>query len=103
MGRYTTCSRLQCKMADCRELVVEVGVSESHQKLKADAEWRITNSKGDVKLVRIVSPNRETPNIKFETVFLDKLVSSLQHRRASYIPPRRTDYHQPSDGVDSRV
>ncbi|KAJ5784124.1 uncharacterized protein N7518_009801 [Penicillium psychrosexuale] len=56
-------------------VVVEVGVSESYRKLRADAEWWLTNSKGDVKLVIIVSINRKTPKIKYETVLLD--ISSL--------------------------
>lgn len=99
-------------------VVVEVGVSESYQKLKADAEWWLANSKGDVKLVIIVSVNRKTPNIKFETIFLDTVVSSLRHQRhqaplhpnytAVYydIPPTTTwptDHHQPTSSFDNRV
>ncbi|KAJ5774540.1 hypothetical protein N7457_009436 [Penicillium paradoxum] len=66
-------------------VVVEVGVSESYQKLKADAEWWFTNSKGDVKLVIIVSVNRKAPDIKFETIFLDTVVSSLRSQRPRYV------------------
>ncbi|KGO49249.1 hypothetical protein PEX2_031590 [Penicillium expansum] len=68
-------------------VVVEVGVSESYRKLKADAEWWLTNSKGDVNLVIIVSINRTTPNIKFEAVSLD--ISSLRHQRPRYVPTIR--------------
>ncbi|KGO78270.1 hypothetical protein PITC_058870 [Penicillium italicum] len=51
-------------------VMVEVGVSESYRKLKADAEWWLTNANRDVKLVIIVSIiNQKTPNIKFETGF----------------------------------
>lgn len=70
-------------------VAVEVGVSESYQKLKADAGWWLSNSKGDVKLVIIVSINRETPIIKFETVFLDKVVNSLRHQWPRYVPTIR--------------
>ncbi|KAJ5486491.1 hypothetical protein N7530_000791 [Penicillium desertorum] len=52
-------------------VVVEVGVSESYRELRADAQWWLTNSRSDVKLVIIVSVSRKTPNIKFETVALD--------------------------------
>lgn len=68
-------------------VVVEVGVSESYRKLKADAEWWLTNSKSDVNLVIIVSINRTTPNIKFEAVSLD--ISSLRHQRPRYVPTIR--------------
>jgi hypothetical protein len=44
-------------------VVVEVGVSESYEKLKADAEWWLTDSRGNVNLAIIVAINRETPNI----------------------------------------
>ncbi|KAJ5804815.1 uncharacterized protein N7518_001118 [Penicillium psychrosexuale] len=49
---------------------VEVGVSETYRKLKADAWWWwLTNSKGDVKLVIIVSINRQKPKIKKSSVY----------------------------------
>jgi hypothetical protein len=56
-------------------VVVEVGVSESYRKLRADAQWWLTNSRSDVKLVIIVSVSRKTPNIKFETVALDQSIN----------------------------
>ncbi|KAJ5783473.1 uncharacterized protein N7518_009150 [Penicillium psychrosexuale] len=59
-------------------VMVEVGVSESYRKLRADAEWWLINSRGDVKLVIIVSISRKTPNIKFEAVTLDPTVNSLR-------------------------
>ncbi|KAJ5189340.1 hypothetical protein N7491_005674 [Penicillium cf. griseofulvum] len=71
-------------------VVIEVGVSESYGKLKADAEWWLANSKGAVNLVIIVSINRTTPNIKFETVLLD--ISSLRpqlRQRPRYVPTIR--------------
>ncbi|KAJ6180157.1 hypothetical protein N7519_010618 [Penicillium mononematosum] len=67
-------------------VVVEVGVLESYRKLRADAEWWLTNSRGDVNLVIIVSVSRRTPNIKFETVALDPTVNSLRHQRPRYVP-----------------
>ncbi|KAK4862984.1 hypothetical protein LT330_010089 [Penicillium expansum] len=62
-------------------VTVEMGVSESYRKLKADAEWWLTNSRGDVKLVIIVSVNRKTPQIKFETVTLTPATLRLQRPR----------------------
>ncbi|CAG8023074.1 unnamed protein product [Penicillium nalgiovense] len=70
-------------------VVVEIGVSESYRKLWADAEWWLTNSRGDVNLVIIVSVSRKTPNIKFETVALDPTVNSLRHQRPRYVPKIR--------------
>ncbi|KXG53383.1 uncharacterized protein PGRI_004330 [Penicillium griseofulvum] len=66
-------------------VVVEVGVLESYRKLQADAEWWLTNSRGDIKLVIIVSISRKTPNIKFETVTLDPTVNSLRLQRPRYV------------------
>ncbi|CRL24597.1 unnamed protein product [Penicillium camemberti] len=62
-------------------VTVEVDVSESYPKLKADAEWWLMNSRGDVKLVIIVSVNRKTPKIKFETVTLTPATLRLQRPR----------------------
>jgi hypothetical protein len=70
-------------------VVVEVGVSESYRKLRADAAWWLTNSRGDVKLVIIVSISRKTPNIKFETIALDPTVNSLRLQRPRYVPKIR--------------
>ncbi|CAI7628878.1 unnamed protein product [Penicillium glandicola] len=76
-------------------VTAEVGVADSYRKLRADAEWWLTNSKGDVKLVIIVSINRKTPNIRFEAVVLDPAISSHQ----GYIPTIRqsiTTFRQPT-------
>lgn len=73
--------------AEWPTVVVEVGVSESYRKLKADAEWWLSNSKGDVNLVIIVSISRTTPKINFETVLLD--TSSLRNQRPRYVPTIR--------------
>ncbi|CAG7985954.1 unnamed protein product [Penicillium nalgiovense] len=70
-------------------VVVEIGVLESYRKLRADAEWWLTNSRGDVNLVIIVSVSRKTPNITFETVALDPTVNSLRHQRPRYVPKIR--------------
>ncbi|KAJ5129311.1 uncharacterized protein N7515_005350 [Penicillium bovifimosum] len=69
-------------------VAVEVGDSESYGKLKADAEWWLTNSRGDVKLLLIVSINPKTPNITFETAFSDA-VGSLPHHQPCYLPTIR--------------
>ncbi|KAI1832753.1 hypothetical protein DTO006G1_9532 [Penicillium roqueforti] len=70
-------------------VMVEVGVSESYRKLRADAEWWLINSRGDVKLVMIVSISRKTPNIKFEAVTLDPTVNSSRLQRPRYVPKIR--------------
>ncbi|OQE19783.1 hypothetical protein PENFLA_c018G04147 [Penicillium flavigenum] len=70
-------------------VVVEVGVSESYRKLRADAEWWLTNSRGDVNLAVIVSISRKTPNIKYETVALDPTVNTLRMQRPRYVPKIR--------------
>ena len=52
-------------------VVMEVGVSESIEKLKSDAVWWLANSVGQVKLVVIVSINQTSPEITFQTIVLD--------------------------------
>lgn len=44
-------------------VVIDVGVSERPPKLQSDAEWWITNSNGDVKIVLTMSINRKSRNI----------------------------------------
>ncbi|KAJ5808746.1 hypothetical protein N7474_010015 [Penicillium riverlandense] len=44
-------------------IVIEVGVSERPAKLQSDAEWWLTNSNGDVKIVFTMSINRKNPHI----------------------------------------
>ncbi|KAJ6125327.1 hypothetical protein N7471_012644 [Penicillium samsonianum] len=89
-------------------VVVEVGVSESYRKLRADAEWWLTNSRGDVKLVIIVFVSRKTPNIKFETVALDPTVNSLRLQRPRYVAKIRQsitasrDANQPNSQITIR-
>ena len=70
-------------------VVIEVVESESYRKLRVDAEWWLTNSRGDVKVVIIVSINRKTPNITFETVALGLSVNSLRPQRPRYVPKVR--------------
>lgn len=56
-------------------MVVEVAVSESYRKLRADADWWISNSHGAVKVVIIVDVSKEKEKkkrtITFETIILD--------------------------------
>lgn len=52
-------------------LVVESGWSESLNRLRVDAEWWLTHSHGDVKVVILVKINRTQPKIIIETWILD--------------------------------
>jgi hypothetical protein len=87
--------------------MLEVGVLELYRKLRADAEWWLKNSRGDVKLVIIVSISRETPDIKFETVALDptvnyvpKIRQTITASRDANKPSRLTDHRQSSSTFD---
>ncbi|KAF3022349.1 hypothetical protein E8E15_009221 [Penicillium rubens] len=66
-------------------VVVEVGVSESYQKLKADAEWWLTDSRGNVNLAIIVAINRETPNIR------PRYVPTIRQSITTSRDPKRPD------------
>ncbi|KUM59415.1 hypothetical protein ACN42_g7714 [Penicillium freii] len=68
-------------------ITVEVGASDADRKLNADAEWWLTSSQGQVKLVVIMSINPEIPEIKFETVVLDPVVHTIHQR--PYVPTVR--------------
>ena len=81
-------------------VVVEVGVSESYRKLRADAEWWLINSRGDVKLVIIVSLSRKTPDIKFEAVTLDPTVSYVPKIRQTITASR--DANKPNSQITIR-
>ncbi|KAJ5237539.1 hypothetical protein N7489_007630 [Penicillium chrysogenum] len=90
-----------------RTVMLEVGVLELYRKLRADAEWWLKNSRGDVKLVIIVSISRETPDIKFETVALDptvnyvpKIRQTITASRDANKPSRLTDHRQSSSTFD---
>jgi hypothetical protein len=78
-------------------VIVEVGVLESYRKLRADAEWWLKNSRGDVKLVIIVSISRETPDIKFETVASDPTVNYVLKIRQTITASR--DANKPDSQI----
>lgn len=75
----------RCRSTKWPTVVIEVGVSKSYRKLRVDAEWWLTSSKGDVKLGIIVSISRKSPNITFETVTLGLPVNSLRLQRPRYV------------------
>ncbi|KAJ6110453.1 hypothetical protein N7486_002688 [Penicillium sp. IBT 16267x] len=52
-------------------VVMEVGVSESFNKLKADAAWWLENSRGQVRLVILISIDRTSPKIRYQTMVLN--------------------------------
>ncbi|KAJ5843989.1 uncharacterized protein N7525_001730 [Penicillium rubens] len=82
-------------------VIVKVGVLETYRKLRADAEWWLTNSRGDVKLVIIVSISRETPDIKFETVASDPTVNYVLKIRQTITASR--DANKPDSQITSRL
>lgn len=84
-------------------ITVEVGASDAYRKLKADAEWWLTSSQGQVKLVVIVSINPKIPEITFETVVLDPVVNSLH--KWPYVPTVRQSIttSRPPDQPDADV
>ncbi|OQE16266.1 hypothetical protein PENFLA_c028G06762 [Penicillium flavigenum] len=78
-------------------VVLEVGVSESYQKLRADADWWFANLQGAVKVVIIVTISQKKEEeeekkkkknlmITFETIILDRAMSlrPLPHLRRRY-------------------
>lgn len=52
--------------SDWPTLVVECGVSENIRELRADSNWWLTNSTGDVKIVMLVSVNLEGRTLAIE-------------------------------------
>lgn len=65
-------------------VVIEVAVSESWKKLKSDAEWWISNSEGQVKLVILIYVNQSQPDIKYETLIKDPASPALHDGRIRY-------------------
>ncbi|OQE81629.1 hypothetical protein PENNAL_c0040G04953 [Penicillium nalgiovense] len=63
-------------------VVMEAGVSESIEKIKADAGWWLANSIDQVKLVVIVSINQISPEITFQTIVLDTATAIPTVRQA---------------------
>ncbi|KAJ6177700.1 hypothetical protein N7519_008161 [Penicillium mononematosum] len=70
-GSWVPWSHLPGRDRKWPTVVMEVGVSESIEKLKADAAWWLANSVGQVKLVIIVSINQTSPEVTFQTIVLD--------------------------------
>ncbi|EPS29982.1 hypothetical protein PDE_04932 [Penicillium oxalicum 114-2] len=61
-------------------VVLEVGLSESRRKLRADAAWWLTNSAGQVNVVILIFINRAVAEIVFESVVLQQPPTSLDLR-----------------------
>ncbi|KUM65018.1 hypothetical protein ACN42_g2048 [Penicillium freii] len=94
-------------------IVVEVAVSESYKKLRADAAWWFSNSKGAVKVVIIVAVSKKKEEekkekmrmITFETIILDSTTVSLRplsHRRRSYKTITRQKITTSKPGLSDR-
>ena len=63
-------------------VVLEVGVSDSQEKLRADADWWLANSQGQVHVVISISVRRTVPEVTFETVVLEQPPTYIMgHRR----------------------
>jgi hypothetical protein len=65
-------------------VVLEVGVSESQKKLRADANWWLANGEGKVKLVITIAVNTSVPELIFESVELDQPLPVLRNNRIRY-------------------
>jgi hypothetical protein len=73
-------------MAICR---IKVGVSETRNKLRADAAWWLDNSEGQVNLVITVSINQAYPELTFETFAPQRPVQHLHNAQTRYQPVTR--------------
>lgn len=71
-------------------LVLEVGVSESKKKLRADAAWWLANSDGQVHVVITISVNRTVAKVTFETIVLQQPPTYMRNGRRRY----RTEIRQ---------
>lgn len=65
-------------------IVVEVGLSESKRKLRADAAWWIANSEGQVNVVITVSIHKSAAEVVFEAIVLVHPVPTLRNGRRQY-------------------
>ncbi|KAJ5288730.1 hypothetical protein N7478_001760 [Penicillium angulare] len=70
-------------------IVLEVGVSESLNKLRADAAWWLSNSKGDVNLVIIISINQAVAEVTFESIVLQQPPTYMRNGQRQYRPHTR--------------
>lgn len=70
-------------------IVLEVGVSESRKKLRADAAWWLANSEGQVHVVIIISVNRTVAEVTFESIVLQQPPTYMRHGRRQYRPETR--------------
>ncbi|KAI9932010.1 hypothetical protein ASPWEDRAFT_171862 [Aspergillus wentii DTO 134E9] len=62
-------------------VVIETGASENIHRLRLEAEWWITQSRGLVKTIVIISIERTDPRIAFEVWKLQAAVSQHHHQR----------------------
>ncbi|EPS27739.1 hypothetical protein PDE_02683 [Penicillium oxalicum 114-2] len=70
-------------------VVLEVGVSESRKKLRADATWWLANSQGEVNIVILISINRTIAEVIFESVVLEQPPIYMRNGRRQYRPHTR--------------
>ncbi|CAI7655832.1 unnamed protein product [Penicillium glandicola] len=70
-------------------VVLEVGVSESKKKLRADAAWWLANSDGQVHVVIIISVNQTMAEVTFETIVLQQPPTYMRNGRRQYRPEIR--------------
>ncbi|KAJ5949936.1 hypothetical protein N7454_001520 [Penicillium verhagenii] len=74
-------------------VVVEVGLSDSRTKLKADAAWWIANSEGRVNVVITIAVKREVAQIVFESIVLHQIVPIYCTGRRRF----QTEVRQPTE------
>ena len=70
-------------------IVLEVGVSESRKKLRADAAWWLANSKGQVHVVILISVNQTVAEVTFESIVLQQPPTYMRNGRRQYRPETR--------------
>ncbi|KAF9238426.1 hypothetical protein DTO013E5_10091 [Penicillium roqueforti] len=62
-------------------VILEVGVSEAKKKLRADADWWLANSEGQVHVVITIAVSRTVPEVTFETVVLEQPPTYIMGQR----------------------
>ncbi|KAJ5684842.1 uncharacterized protein N7477_001187 [Penicillium maclennaniae] len=63
-------------------IVLEVGVSESKKKLRADAAWWLANSNGQVQVVILISVNQTVAVVTFESIVLQQPPTYIETRQS---------------------
>lgn len=70
-------------------VVLEVGVSELRNKLRADAAWWLADSDGQVHVVIIISVNQTIAEVTFEKVTLQERPRYMRNGRRQFQPETR--------------